>query len=102
MFVLRLTYKASLNEIDHYLKAHRDYLDYHYKQGNLIASGPMNPRKGGIIIAAMKQREAIDAFIQQDPFYLAELADYEIIDFLPIKHCEALTPIIQSVEGKLC
>ena|SRR3990167_5325987 len=102
MFVLHLTYKVPLIEVDHYITAHRDYLDYHYKQGHLIASGPLTPRTGGIIIVAMKTKQEVNALIQQDPFYLAEIADYSILEFTPIKHCTELTTIIQNTEGQLC
>ncbi len=58
VFIVQLTYKAPLNEVDKYLPAHREFLDYYYKQGLFLASGPMKPRVGGIIIA-LKQRPII-------------------------------------------
>jgi uncharacterized protein YciI len=102
MFIIQLTYKAPLIEVNKYLSAHREFLDYHYKQGLLIASGPQMPRTGGIIIAATKDRTKLEAIFEQDPFYLAEIADYHFIEFTPIKHCDALKDIIQKTEGKLC
>lgn len=102
MFIIQLTYKVPLPEVNKYLSAHREYLDYHYKQGVLLASGPLNPRTGGIIIAATKDKLFLEEFIAKDPFYLAEIADYQIIEFTPIKHCDALQSIILKTEGKLC
>lgn len=102
MFIIQLTYKAALDEIDKYLSAHREFLDYHYKQGLFIASGPMKPRTGGILIATAKDKASLEAVLQEDPFHLADLADYHLIEFTPIKHCDELKARIQKTEGTLC
>ena len=102
MIIIKLTYKTPIDEVDKYLRSHREFLDYYYKQGLLLASGPMKPRTGGIIIAATADKAYIESIFKQDPYYLAEIADYEFIEFTPIKHCEELKELIQKTEGKLC
>jgi uncharacterized protein YciI len=102
MIIIQLTYKTPISEVDKYLQAHREFLDYHYKQGLLIVSGPMKPRTGGIIIAASNNKEQVESIFKQDPYYLAEIADYQFIEFTPVKHCDELKEIIQKTEGKLC
>ncbi|HHF7344584.1 TPA: YciI family protein [Legionella feeleii] len=102
MFIVQLTYKAAISEVDKYLQAHREFLDYHYKQGLLLASGPMKPRTGSILIATTRDKAHLEAMLQQDPYYLAEIADYQIIEFTPVKHREELKDLIQETEGKLC
>jgi uncharacterized protein YciI len=102
MIIIKLTYKKSINEVDKYLQTHREFLDYHYKQGLLIASGPMNPRVGGIIIAATNDKKSLASIMTEDPFALADVADYEYIEFTPVKHTEALKDIVLRSEGKLC
>ncbi|MFA5960685.1 MAG: YciI family protein [Tatlockia sp.] len=102
MFIVQLTYKAPISEVDKYLQAHREFLDYHYKQGLLVVSGPMKPRTGGIIIAATQDKAHLESVFKQDPYCLAEIADYTFIEFTPIKHCDALKALIQKTEGKLC
>jgi len=102
MFIIQLTYKTSILEVDKYMQAHREFLDYHYKQGLLVASGPMKPRIGGIIIAATSDRSHLEAIFKEDPYYLAEIADYQFIEFTPVMHCEALRALILKTEGKLC
>ncbi|MDI1351441.1 MAG: YciI family protein [bacterium] len=102
MFVVQLTYITSISEVDKYLQAHREFLDYHYMQGLLVASGPMKPRTGGIIIAATNDRDYLEAVFKQDPYYLAEIAEYQFIEFTPIKHRDELKELIQKTEGKLC
>lgn len=102
MFIIKLSYKAPLSEVDKYLQAHREFLDYHYHQGLLLASGPIVPRTGGIIIAATNDRDYLASVMKEDPYHLADIADYEFIEFTPVKHCEVLKDLIQKTEGKLC
>jgi uncharacterized protein YciI len=102
MFIVQLTYKAPIAEVDKYLQAHRAFLDDHYKQGLFLLSGPMKPRVGGILIALTKDREQLEAVLQNDPYQLADIADYQLIEFTPVKHRDELKDIIQKTEGKLC
>ena len=102
MIIVQLTYLAPINEVDKYLQAHRDFLDYYYKQGLLIVSGPMKPRTGGIIIAATNDKAYLESIFQKDPYFLAEIAEYQFIEFTPIKHRDELKELIQKTEGPLC
>jgi len=102
MFIVLLTYKTPLSEVDKYLQAHREFLDYYYKQGLLLTSGPMKPRTGGVIIALTKDKEYLESILAKDPYNLAEIADYKLIEFTPVKHRDELKDIIQTMEGNLC
>ncbi len=88
MFIAILTYKKPLSEVDKYLQAHRDYLGEHYAAGDFIASGPQNPRIGGVIMIKAVGREAVNAIISQDPFNINGIADYQIVEFTPTMFCE--------------
>ena len=81
MFVIELTYKAALAEIDAHMAAHVIFLKKYYASGNFLVSGRKVPRDGGIILAVGKSREQIEAIIQEDPFYQHGLADFRIIQF---------------------
>lgn len=102
MFIIKLTYQTSLSEVDKYLQAHREFLDYHYKQGLFLLSGPMKPRTGGILIALTTDKPYLESVLQQDPYYLADIARYELIEFTPVKHRDELSTLINKTEGKLC
>lgn len=102
MFIVQLTYKVALSEVDKYLQAHREFLDYHYKQGLFLASGPMKPRTGGILIALTTDRAYLESILLQDPYHLAEITNYQLIEFTPVKHRNELSDIIQATEGNLC
>lgn len=88
MFIAILTYRKPLEEVDRFLQVHRDYLAEHYAKGNFIASGPQNPRIGGVIMMKADSRAAVDAIISQDPFNINGIADYQIVEFTPTMFCD--------------
>ena len=81
MFVIELTYKAHLTEIDAHMAAHVMFLKKHYTSGNFLVSGRKIPRDGGIIVAVGDSRQQIEAIVKEDPFYQHDLADFRIIEF---------------------
>ncbi len=81
MFVMELTYKAPLTEIDAHMKAHVIYLKKYYASGNFLVSGRKRPRDGGVILAVGKSREQIETIAKEDPFITHGLADFRVIEF---------------------
>src|ERR1700687_5274831 len=81
MFVIELTYKARLTEIDAHMAAHVVFLKKYYASGNFLVSGRKVPRDGGIIVAVGKSRQQIEAIVNEDPFHKHGLADFRIIEF---------------------
>lgn len=102
MIIVHLTYIAPLSEVDKYLQAHREFLDYHYKQGLLLASGPTIPRTGGIVIALTQDKALIETIFKSDPYCLADIAKYEFIAFTPVKHNDDIKDLIKASEGTVC
>ena|SRR5687768_1746131 len=81
MFVVELTYKADLAQIDAQMPAHVAFLKKYYAAGNFLVSGRKIPRDGGIILAVGDSRRQIEAIVEEDPFIKRGLADYRIIEF---------------------
>lgn len=94
MFIAILTYRKSLEEVDRFLHAHREYLAVHYAAGDFIASGPQTPRIGGVIMIKAGSRRDVDAIIAQDPFNINGIADYQIVEFTPTMFCN---PSLSSI-----
>lgn len=86
MFIFKLTYKKPLAVVEKYLQAHRDYLDYFYMNGKFIASGPQEPRIGGVILCNTNDLEEATKIYQSDPFFTNNIADYELTHFHATKH----------------
>ena len=81
MFVIELTYKAELTEIDAHMAAHVKFLKKYYASGHFLVSGRKIPRDGGIIVAVGKNRRVVEAIVEEDPFFTHGLADFRIIEF---------------------
>jgi uncharacterized protein YciI len=81
MFVIELTYKAALTEIDAHMTAHVAFLKKYYAAGHFLVSGRKIPRDGGIILAVGDSRREIEAIVAEDPFYVRGLADFRVIEF---------------------
>ena len=81
MFVIELTYKADLSQIDAHMAAHVVFLNKYYAAGTFLVSGRKIPRDGGIILAVGKSRAQIQTIAEEDPFYTRGLADIRVIEF---------------------
>jgi len=81
VFIIELTYKTDLKQIDARMGAHMKFVRKYYAAGNFLVSGRKIPRDGGIILAVGESREAIEAIAKEDPFYTRGLADVRIIEF---------------------
>lgn len=86
MFIFKLTYKKPLTDVELHLAAHREYLDKFFSAGFLVASGPREPRVGGVILCNVKTLEEAQRIISQDPFFKKDIADYEVTQFHVTKH----------------
>ena len=95
MYIVELTYTQPMSAIDAHLEAHRQFLATQYERGLFLASGPKQPRDGGVIIAAGKvSRDELDAILAQDPFHIHGLADYRVVVFDPVKSHPQVTALL--------
>ncbi|MCX8729499.1 hypothetical protein J3U66_03800 [Gilliamella sp. B2969] len=85
MFIFSITYLKPISEVEKYLPQHIDYLERHYQSGHFIASGRKVPRIGGVILCRAENKEQALTIMQKDPFYIYQIAQYELIEFIPTK-----------------
>lgn len=85
MFIVTLKYLADLERIDKLLPAHREWLDGQYAAGRFVASGPLVPRTGGVILARGGDRSELESVLAADPFGVAGVATYSVTEFKPVK-----------------
>ena len=90
MFVVVLTYRRPLAEIDRRMRAHVAFLEEGYRAGLFLASGRQVPRKGGVILARAPSLEELARIIEHDPFVAEGLASFEIVEFRTSLHHPAL------------
>lgn len=91
MFIVSLTYKVSLEEVERYLPDHVEYLKCQYEKRNFLASGRKVPRDGGVILSNLATKEELMKVINQDPFKINNIALYEITEFVPSMTSEELS-----------
>ncbi|CAD0220876.1 YciI family protein [Chryseobacterium sp. JV274] len=96
MFIISLTYKSSIENVERLIPQHNIFLNKHYESGRFIASGRKEPRTGGIIIANAESKNEIEQIISEDPFYIHQVADYDITEFIPSKYNENFKLFIED------
>ena len=94
MFIIELTYKVPLKDIDTSMPAHMKFLKKYYAAGTFLVSGRKIPRDGGIILAVGDSREQIEAIACEDPFYARGMADVRVIEFRVSQSSDAMQKVI--------
>jgi len=92
MFIALLTYVRPLEEVDALIPEHVRFLDEHYASGLFVASGRRVPRTGGVILISGEDRERAIAVLESDPFHVAGVAKYELVEFVPTKMRDGFEP----------
>ncbi|MEY8759761.1 YciI family protein [Chryseobacterium tongliaoense] len=88
MFIISLTYITSLEKVERFIPEHNNFLEKYFSLGNFIASGRKEPRTGGIILVNAGSKQEVEEIIKEDPFHIHQIADYDIIEFIPSKYNE--------------
>lgn len=81
-----IRYRKPLEDVLVQQDAHRAYMRALKEKGVLIASGPMNPRFGGLLLLRVTDDEAgaLDEVRDNDPFFQSGVAQYELIGWNPV------------------
>ena len=100
MFIVNLKYTLGLDlsSVEKFITEHRKFLDKCYDKGYFILSGPIHPRIGGIILANTEKLSKLKDILKQDPFYINNIAEYEITGFTPTKWHKNLNIFFQKHE----
>jgi uncharacterized protein YciI len=80
-----IRYRRPLEEVVAHQDAHRAYLRGLKEKGVVIASGPMDPRFGGLVLLRVPDDDAkaLDNVRDNDPFFQSGVAQYELIGWAP-------------------
>jgi uncharacterized protein YciI len=96
MFVIELTYKTDLKDIDAHMAAHVKFLKKYYAAGTFLVSGRKIPRDGGIILAVGKSKQEIETLIKEDPFHRHGLAHFRVIEFRASQRADDMPKRIET------
>jgi len=94
MFIVILKYEKSIETVMEYLEKHNVFLEKYYSTNKFICSGRQEPRTGGIILCNANDKEEVNSIIKEDPFYINEVAKYEVIEFIPAKYADGFKEFI--------
>ena len=92
LFVVTLTYRVPLEQIDAALAEHAEWLDRQYADGVFVLSGRRVPRTGGLIIATNTTADDLDRRLDADPFRVRGYAEYTVVAVQPTRAVGAWEP----------
>jgi uncharacterized protein YciI len=95
MFIVLLTYKKSLEDVDAHIPEHVSFLEKGYREQIFICSGRRDPRIGGVILVNLEDEEEVKKVISNDPFFIHEIADYSFIKFTPTMYADSFSCFIK-------
>ncbi len=83
MYALALIrYRRPLDEVLAHHAAHRTYLLSLKAAGTLVASGPLDPRNGGVLLLRLPDTASesdLDVIRDGDPYWQQGVAQYELL-----------------------
>ena len=88
-----LRYRKPLEDVLKHIDSHRAYLSGLKQEGLLLASGPLVPRNGGMLLLRVPDDEAqatLDSIRDNDPYTRFGLAQYEMWPWAPAIGAEDL------------
>jgi uncharacterized protein YciI len=97
--VVVIRYRKPIEEILKVQEPHRAYLRQLRAEGTLLAAGPQEPRFGGLFLLRVPDDTAqatLDAVRDNDPYYQAGVAQYELIGWNVVIGKEELDTLTSS------
>lgn len=88
-----IRYRRPIEEVVTVTDRHRAYMRELHEAGTLLASGPMDPRSGGLLLLRVDDgnpQAALDAVRDGDPYVASGMAQYELIPWVPTIGVEQL------------
>ncbi|MDR3763394.1 MAG: YciI family protein [Acidobacteriota bacterium] len=77
-----IRYRLCAEKVEEVRGEHRAYLRGLKEKGTLVASGPMDPMSGGVLLVRVPDdnvQAALTALRDGDPFYQKHVASYEVV-----------------------
>ena len=88
MFIAVTTYTSPLAPDDPVLPSHWAYIEDCYRRELLVASGPQEPRSGGVLVLRGNDRRRAAALMDEDPLISSGRATYRLIVFTATRAME--------------
>ena len=96
MFVLIARYTKPAEEVDRLLDGHRAWIKRHMEAGTILLTARQVPLTGGLILARGERPEEIWRMIAEDPFHSSGSAEYEVLQFQPVRAAPGLEGLLEQ------
>lgn len=83
MFIVLLKFSTNKTSAGQFMEGHKAWLKRGFDDGVFLMSGSLKPQLGGGILANNISRDALQAFVGDDPFVAHDIVAPEIIEFEP-------------------
>ncbi|GLW03468.1 hypothetical protein Slala05_70980 [Streptomyces lavendulae subsp. lavendulae] len=84
MFMVAVTYAASVDLVDRFGPAHGDWPKQLISQRLLLAAGRQIPLTGGVYLASEMSTEDLSRLLATDPHVLNGVAAHSVVGFTPL------------------
>ncbi|ATZ22238.1 hypothetical protein SLAV_01545 [Streptomyces lavendulae subsp. lavendulae] len=84
MFMVTVTYTASVDVVDRFRPAHGDWLKQLISQRLLLVAGRQIPLTGGVYLASEMSTEDLSRLLATDPYVLNDVATHSVVEFTPL------------------
>jgi uncharacterized protein YciI len=95
MFVLIARYTKPAEEVDRLLDGHRAWIMKNMEAGKILLTARQVPLTGGLILARGENPEEIWEMIAEDPFHSSGSAEYEVLQFQPVRAAPGLEGLLE-------
>lgn len=96
MYIITLKFSENRHLAQDHMEAHKDWIKTGFKDQGFLLVGSIKPSMGGAIIAQGPTREAIEAFIEKDPFVAENIVTAEILEISPARTVDPLAFLAQT------
>lgn len=83
LYVVTLNYTRPEAEIAAHLESHKAWLVTNMKSGKIIAAGPLEGGKGGVVVVNADSRAELDDLLATDSYAENNLVRADILAFTP-------------------
>lgn len=95
MFVIIARYTKPAGEVDAHLEGHKAWITKNQEAGRIVMTARQVPLTGGLILATGESVEEMRAMIAEDPFFTSGSAEYDILEFAPVRASEGLERLLE-------
>jgi len=90
VFVLLARYTRPVEEVDLLLDGHKAWITRNQEAGRILMTARQVPLTGGLILAQGGSPEEMHAMIAEDPFHTSGAAEYQVLEFEPVRVTEGI------------